>query len=659
MHNPRTIGLATALATVLALACLPAASSTAEPTPGVPDIGTSTSKPATTRTDTIIVTFDHGAADPAAAATSAVADAAQEIAGADVKAVTPISPGMVAVTLDTTLSGSEQSDLGDAVADVPGVKAVEAAVTFQLDGANDPTDEPFWSYQWNMGATWGIKAPQAWWASTGAGAVVGVVDTGITAHPDLTGSTTAIIGGNVIAGYDFIDSVAISLDGGGRDANPSDVVPSSDFHGTHVAGIVGALLNGQGVVGTAPNVRIEPLRAMGSGGGTDADVMAAMRWGAGLTVPGLPANPNPVDVLNLSLGGAGTCSSAMQATVDAVTAKGVAVVVSAGNAHVALASASPANCRGVIRVTATGATGQLASYSNVGTTSLPATVAAPGGSSVPNPANGGTGAIVSTWNDGTIAVGNAAYGGMSGTSMAAPHVSGVVALLKSGHRSLTPAQITAILQRTASPLATACDVAVCGAGIVDAAAAVADQVPGKPLPAMTVTQSPSITGTPTIDRVLTGGAGTWPAAATLAGRWLRDNQPIAGATAATYRTTASDVGHDLAFEVTASRAGYTTATVTSAPLRIKHGALRVRTNPSVRGTRKAGHKLSGNSGSWTPTASLARQWLRDGRPIAGATGSTYRLTKADRGHRVQLRVTATRTGYTTKVVLTSAGRRVS
>jgi len=229
-------------------------------------------------------------------------------------------------------------------------------------------------------------------------------------------------------------------------------------------------------------------------------------------------------------------------------------------------------------------------------------------------------------------------------------------LLKSVHASLTPAEITTILQRTASPLATACDGAVCGAGIVDAAAAVADQVSAQPLPAMAVTKSPSIAGTPTIDRVLTGGAGTWSAAATLARRWLRDNQPIAGATAATYRTTASDVGHDLAFKVTASRTGYLTATVTSPPLRIKQGALRVRTNPSVSGTRKAGHRLTGKSGTWTPTASLSRQWLRDGTPIAGATGSTYRLTKADRGHRVQLQVKAVRTGYTTKVVLTSARR---
>jgi hypothetical protein len=307
-------------------------------------------------------------------------------------------------------------------------------------------------------------------------------------------------------------------------------------------------------------------------------------------------------------------------------------------------------------VTATGATGLLASYSNVGTASMPATIAAPGGSSVPNPANGRTGAIVSTWNDGTTGVGNPAYVGMSGTSMAAPHVSGVVALLKSVHKSLTPAQVTAILQKTAAPLAAACDVAICGAGIVDAAAAVADQVSAQPLPAMTLTTSPSITGTPTIDRVLTGGTGTWSAAATLARRWLRDNQPIAGATAATYRTTASDVGHDLAFEVTASRAGYTPATATSAPLRIKQGALRVRTNPSVSGTRKAGHRLTGKAGTWTPTASLARQWLRDGQPIAGAAGSTYRLTRADRGHRVQLRVTAARTGYTTKVAVTSAIR---
>lgn len=643
MHTPRTIGLATALATVLSLACLPAASSNAEPA----------ATPA--RTDTIIVTFDHGSADPAAAATVAVADAAQDIAGADVKTVTPIGPGMVAVTFDTVLSSGEQARLGDAVEDQPGVKAAEPDYLDTATGTGDPTAEPYWPFQWDMAGTWGIKAPQAWWGSTGAGAVVGVVDSGITPHPDLTGSTTSIVGGTVVAGYDFISWAGIALDGGGRDGDPTDLVASGSFHGTHVSGTIGAHLDGLGVVGTAPGVTIQPLRALGEGGGFESDIMAAMRWGAGLTVSGAPTNHTPVDVLNLSLGGRHACQVAMQDTINAVRAKGVPVVVSAGNSGIALSEFSPANCTGVIRVTATGATGLLTSYSNVGTPAVPASIAAPGGSEL-RTSDGSPGAIVSTSNSGTTGLGAPGYRWMMGTSMAAPHVSGVIALLKSQHRSLTPDQVAAILKRTASPLATACDASVCGAGIVDAAAAVADQAPAPPLPVMTATKSPSIAGTPTIDRDLTGDAGTWSATATLATRWLRDNTPIAGATSATHRTTTSDVGHVLTFEVTASRTGYAPATVRSAALRIKQGALRVHTSPSVSGTRKVGHRLSGKTGSWTPAPSLTRHWLRDGRPIAGATGSTYRLTKADRGHRVQLRVTAARTGYTTKVVLSPADR---
>ncbi|HEY3338520.1 MAG TPA: S8 family serine peptidase [Propionicimonas sp.] len=651
MHNSRTLGLATALATVLAFACFPATSSRAEPTPVIPVIDNTTPTPAAVSSDTIIVTFDHSQSDPSAAAAEAVTDAARDIADADVASVTPISPGMVAVTFDTVLTRGERAELGAAVTDVAGVRAAEAATTFHPTATGDPTGEPYWTYQWNLGSTWGIKAPQAWPRTTGAGAVVGIIDTGITAHPDLTASSTAIVGGNVLPGYDFISTAASAHDGDGRDADPSDVYSDNSFHGTHVAGIIAARRDGQGVVGTAPGVRVQPLRTLGEGGGSEADIMAAMRWGAGLTVPGMAANPTPDDVLNLSLGGLGSCSYAMQKTVNAVLAEGVAIVVAAGNSGQPVATSEPANCDGVIRVAATGATGLLASYSNYGTVTAPVTVAAPGGSSLPNPANGRTGLIVSTGNDGTTGVGNPAYVAMAGTSMAAPHVSGVVALLKSARPTLTPAQITAILQRTASPLANPCDAIACGAGIVDAAAAVADQVPVAAPPVLAATTNPAITGTPTIDRKLTGALGTWSATATLAGRWLRDGRPIAGATAATYRTTASDVGHDLTFEVAASRAGYTPATVASAPVRIKAGTLRVRTRPSLSGTRKAGHRLSARTGSWTPAASLARQWLRDGQSIVGATGTTYRLGTADRGHRVQLRVTATRRGYTPKVAL--------
>jgi len=655
MHTPRTLGLATAFVAVLAFACFPAASSRAEPTPDIPVIDNTTHTSGGARTDTIIVTFDHSQADPAAAASAAVADAAQAIADADVKSVTPISPGMVAVTFDTNLTGSEQAQLGDAIEDEAGVTAAEPSITFHVTISGDPTGEQYWSYQWNLGSAWGIRAPQAWSRSTGAGAVVGIIDTGITAHPDLTASSTLIVGGNVVPGYDFITNTVASHDGDGRDADPTDRYFDYSFHGTHVAGIIGARLDGQGVVGTAPGVRMQPLRALGEGGGSEADIMAAMRWGAGLAVPGIAANPTPDDVLNLSLGGAGPCSYAMQQTVNAVVAKGVVVVVAAGNETQPVATSEPANCKGVIRVAATGATGVLASYSNYGTEAIPVTIAAPGGSSSVVPATGRVGYILSSWHDprGLVVP---AYVFMQGTSMAAPHVSGVVALLKSVHKSLTPDQIVAILRKTASPLGTTCDASVCGAGIVDAAAAVTEQVPNPVLLALTLTKRPAITGTPTIDRVLTGAPGSWSTTATLAKRWLRDGQPIAAATASQYRTTASDVGHDLTFEVSASRTGYSPATVTSALLRITAGALRVRTKPSVTGTRTVGHKLTAKTGKWSPAPSLARQWLRDGHPITGATGSTYRLRAADRRHRLQLQVTATRRGYTTKVSLSSSVR---
>ena len=654
MRSRRTFGLVTAAFTSLALVSFPAVTSQAAPAPdpAIP-VFDAHERASATRTDTIIVTFDRGSGDPAKAATEAVEAAAQGIADARITQVTPISAGMVAVTLDTSLTSGEQARLGSAVEDVAGVKAAEPNLTYQLTATGDPTGETYWDYQWNLGGRWGIKAPQAWSQSTGVGAVVGVVDTGITSHPDLTGSGTAIVGGNVVAGYDFITTAASAQDGDGRDADPTDLVPDDYFHGTHVAGIIGARLDGDGIVGTAPSVRIQPLRAMGSGGGSDADIMAAMRWGAGLPVPGTPTNGTPVDVLNLSLGGHAACSVAMQDTVTAIVARGVAIVVSAGNSGEAVENSSPANCKGVIRVTATGATGLLADYSNYGTAAMPATIAAPGGSGIPNPANGLTGAIVSTWHEGTAVDGGPAYAGMSGTSMAAPHVSGVAALLKSLKKALTPAQITTVLQRTAAPLASPCTVSTCGTGILDAAAAVRAEAPAPVAPTLTLKKGPAIKGTPVVARTLSGTAGTWSKKATLKRRWLRDGQPISGATAARYRTRPADVGHDLTFRVIAIRAGYAATTAASTPVRIRPGTLRVRKAPGITGKRTAGHSLAGHVGKWRPTPKLARQWLCDGLAIAGATRSTWKLTAADRGHTLQVRVTATRAGYTT-VVVTSA-----
>src|SRR6185369_1046184 len=112
--------------------------------------------------------------------------------------------------------------------------------------------------------------------------------------------------------------------------------------------------------------------------------------------------------------------------------------------------------------------------------------------------------------------------------------------------SLTPAQLTSILQRTAVPLASACDPAVCGAGILDAAAAVADQMPVAPTPTLSVTAGPAIKGTPVMARVLTGTVGKWSKKVKLQRQWLRDGLPISRATSTRFRARAMDVGHDLA-----------------------------------------------------------------------------------------------------------------
>ena len=647
----RTPGSVTAVLTALALVALPAATSQAAPSTG-PDIPViDTSSVPSARTETLIVSFDRNRPHLSRTTTATVATAAGRVADAGITKVTPIGPDAVAVTLDTRLTGSERTRIASQVEKAGGVRAVEASLTYQVSAAPDPAGETYWDYQWDMGTRWGIKAPQAWSSTTGAGALVGIVDTGITAHPDLTGSDSAIVGGNVVAGYDFISSPATAHDDSGRDADPTDLVASSFFHGTHVAGTIGARLDGDGIVGTAPGVKLQPLRALGDGGGSDFDIMAAMRWGAGLPVPGTPPNPTPVDVLNLSIGGTGPCSVAMQDTIAAVTARGVVVVVAAGNDGVALSTESPSNCKGVIRVTATGATGRPADYSNFGTPGVPATIAAPGGSSIPNPANGLTGSVVSTWNTGTDGLGSPGYAGMTGTSMAAPHVSGVAALLKSLRRSLTPAEIAGVLQKTASRLSVACHASTCGAGIVDARAAVAAEAPAPAKPTLSVTEGPAITGTPTVARLLTGTAGTWSKKVTVKRRWLRDGQPIRHATHARYRATPSDVGHDLTFRVSASRAGYAPAILTSAPVRIQAGTLRLRTAPTITGRTAVGRALTGTAGSWRPTPKVARQWLRDGQPIAGATHTRWRITAADRGHRLELMVTATKPGYTTAVTL--------
>ena len=231
--------------------------------------------------------------------------------------------------------------------------------------------------------------------------------------------------------------------------------------------------NGLGVAGINWVSKIQPLRVLGKCGGYTSDIADAIRWGAGLSVSGLPANTTPSDVLNLSLGGSGVCSSTYQNAINAAVAAGTVVVVAGGNSNANAASYQPASCASVITVAATGHTGSRAYYSNYGAT---IEIAAPGGDSQAGKT------ILSTLNAGTTTPGADSYANYQGTSMATPHVVGVVSLMLSVNPSLTPAQVTTMLQATSTPFpaGSTCSTSTCGSGILNAAAAVAQAVGGPP-----------------------------------------------------------------------------------------------------------------------------------------------------------------------------------
>jgi len=313
-----------------------------------------------------------------------------------------------------------------------------AEPNFRVWAQATPNDEAY-PLQWHYPL---IGLPDAWDTTTGsAEVVVAVVDTGVLpTHPDLAGQ--------LVDGYDFVSDPANAGDGGGIDPDPRDPGGSfgggaGTFHGTHVAGTVAARGdNGRGGAGVAYSARIMPLRVLGvDGGGTTYDVDQAMRYAAGLandsgTTPGTPAA-----IINLSLGGA-PFSQASQDLVDELRAAGVILVAAAGN-EAGTQPSYPAAFAGVISVSAVDTQRSLAPYSNTGST---VDVAAPGGnSSVDLNGDGYPDGVLSTaGTQGEDGI-NFVYAFISGTSMATPHVAGVLALMKSINPALTPEDIDALL----------------------------------------------------------------------------------------------------------------------------------------------------------------------------------------------------------------------
>jgi len=374
-------------------------------------------------------------------------------------------------------------------------------------------DDPLFAGQWYLQDLQpsAVDALDAWDLTTGSnGVVIAELDTGVRFdHPDLRSSTA----NRLLAGYDMISSVATGNTGEGRNpdaSDPGDWISSADlknplfagcpisdssWHGTRVAGILGAISNnGVGIAGMTWSGWILPVRVLGKCGGYDSDILAGMAWAAGNHVEGVPDNPYPAQILNMSLGAAGSCPQSYQDVVDTLVSEGVLVVVSAGNEGGPVDA--PANCAGVAGIAGLRQVGTKVGFSSLGPEIA---LSAPGGNCV----NSGAGepclfSIETTINSGTTTPATNTYTDEFhfnvGTSFSAPIVAGIAGLMLAVNGNLNSNQLIARLQLGATaPFPTpaglpvcqlpsgpqdlqtsecACTTAVCGAGMANAKGAV-------------------------------------------------------------------------------------------------------------------------------------------------------------------------------------------
>ncbi|MGO4120105.1 S8 family serine peptidase [Arthrobacter sp. YAF16] len=384
--------------------------------------------------------------------------------GVSVRELRALATGATLIASDKPLSDQAATDFMDSIVASGAVNAVEPDA--RMTAVLTPNDTRY-GEQWDFTGANGMRIPGAWDVSTGSGSTVAVIDTGITAHPDLDA--------NVLPGYDFVSDATAARDGNGRDSNAQDqgdwyaagecgqtTAGNSSWHGTHVSGTIAAVTgNSTGVAGVAPNAKVLPVRVLAKCGGSLSDIADAIIWASGGTVSGIPANANPARVINMSLGGSGACGTTYQAAIDSAVSRGTTVVVAAGNSNQDASGFRPANCNSVVTVAASNPSGALSYYSNYGAT---VDLTAPGGDT--SVSGGG---ILSTLNTGTTTPGAAGYASYQGTSMATPHVAGLVALMKSKSPALTPAQVESTLRQGTRAMPGGCTKG-CGAGLSDATA---------------------------------------------------------------------------------------------------------------------------------------------------------------------------------------------
>ena len=537
-----------------------------------------------------------------------------------------------------------------------------------------------WYLRPNTGAVKSsIDVEPAWAITTGSPAVVvAVLDSGIRFdHADLLRTG---VGGNLLPGYDMVNDLGAANDGDGRDADPSDpgdwvtaqeanlvggefykcttldpntgryVAESSSWHGTQTAGLIGASTNnGLGMASVGRTVRVQTVRVLGKCGGFDSDIIAGMRWAAGLSVAGVPTNPTPARVINMSLGGSGACSAAYRNAVAEINGVGAVVVASAGNSA-GHAVSSPANCAGVIAVAALRHVGTKVGFSDLGPE---ITISAPGGNCVNVAANQPClYPILTTSNAGTTTpfAGSSLYTDSFdyslGTSFSAPLVSGTVALMLSARPSLSPAEVMTLLKGTARAFPTTggdngdntlvkqctapqfdaagkpidqnqcyCTTSTCGAGMLDAGVAVTLSTQ---VVLARVAVSPE---SPSADQVITLSAGpslTAPGRSIASYAWtLNDGGGIVtGFNGATNAASAT---------VSPRGAGSFTATLTvvddlgarsSTPVTVNVGAVPVLVGPPVSTDGGGGGAVGG---LWLALLALAAGLVYRSRPKPSST----------------------------------------
>jgi serine protease len=546
-----------------------------------------------------------------------------------------MTPSMHVVFLQKTLYGA---DVNAALKKLRSDPAVQFADVDQRRYAHSlPPDDPLFvptagaSGQWFMQTpsattfTLGGTATQdlsatdaisAWAITTGSSAtVIADVDTGVRFdHPDLLragfDSSLAGFGGRLLPGYDFVGqdlnpttgaalgTFLIANDGDGWDPDPSDpgdwisstdqrnttlfpaancALQDSSWHGTRVMGVLGALTNnGIGVAGMTWNPYLLPVRALGKCGGYDSDIIAGMQWAAGMSVTGVPDNPYPADIINLSLGGSGSCPSIYQNVVNTLATMGVLVVASAGNESGPVDA--PGNCIGVLAVAGLRNVGTKVGYSSFGPE---VGVAAPAGNCVTS-----SGAcwrpIDTTVNFGLMAPGANGYTDQTnpnlGTSFSAPIVSGIAALMRAVNANLTPPQLIARMKSSASPFPQpaglpkcptlssdgsgecACVQGQCGAGMVNALSAVKAAL--NPIAAVAVPATVSAGSNAVFDAGGSVAACNVPGALSYAWRATGGVTIQSGANAAQVTVVSTGAAGTLTLTVTDSAANTDTATVT-------------------------------------------------------------------------------------------------